>query len=106
MPSPTSMTVPTSVTDSFCSKPAISCFNTLVISATFIAIAFSALMFVLPRGGREQLPLHRFQLILHAGIDQLVIHAHHDAADDFFIDVLVDDRIFPQRLADALTDLF
>jgi hypothetical protein len=38
MPSPTSMTVPTSLTWIFCSKPAISCFRMLVISATLMAM--------------------------------------------------------------------
>jgi hypothetical protein len=38
MPSPISMTVPTSVTCSFCSNPAISRFRTFVISATLMAM--------------------------------------------------------------------
>jgi hypothetical protein len=38
MPSPTSITVPTSLTLTCCSKPAISRFSTLVISATLMAI--------------------------------------------------------------------
>src|SRR2546425_12217590 len=98
MPSPTSMTVPTSVTDSFCSKRAISCFRTLVISATLIAIAFSALDLHLgSRRGREQLVLHRLQLVFHAGIDQLVVHPHDDTTDDFVIDVLMNDRVLLQR---------
>src|SRR5438128_10946249 len=110
MPSPTSMTVPTSVTASFCSNPAISCFKTLVISATFIAIASLRLIFsihvstfnVSSRSSREHLPFHRLKLILHARIDQLIIHPQHHPPDDFLIHILMHNRILLQRLTDPL----
>src|SRR5687768_3830596 len=112
MPSPTSMTVPTSLTCTFCSKPAISCFRMLVISATLMAILI--LRFDQPRrheahevrqsnascpswlrgsnsfrAGGEQPLAHRLQLVFHAGVDQAVLHAEHQAADDVLVHVLV-----------------
>src|SRR5436190_4357349 len=122
MPSPTSMTVPTSDTCSFCSKPAISRFRTLVISATLMAISSPsvrssfrriwvediATAVAMPlsswRGG-EHLFLQRVQLRLDARVDELVLHAEDQAADDSVVDVLVDDRVLLQRTAHALADL-
>src|SRR3954452_13878983 len=103
MPSPTSITVPTSLTCTRCSKPAISCFRMLVISATLMAISemlrYSALRNEIPwyAAGtcrydwlpktiapnlllppRRQQPFaHRLELIPHARVDQPVLHPQH-----------------------------
>src|SRR3954468_16712040 len=121
MPSPTSMTVPTSLTSSRCSKPAISRFNTLVISATLMAICFSGFRVPsfgsrvgsrTPRNPRpgtrnpsksllrgDDHPLtQRRELRADRRVDQFVLHADHQAADDVFVDVLVDDRVLLQGL--------
>src|SRR3954452_24897978 len=124
MPSPTSTTVPTSLTWSRCSKPAISRFNTLVISATLMAMNSSpnqcdtetqraqrtaqsslcnlssvsvpisvssvSLCRVLFRG--NHLLSQRRELRADGRVDQFVLHADDQAADDVFVDVLVHHR--------------
>src|SRR5688572_5641824 len=109
MPSPTSMTVPTSLTWTFCSKFEISFFRTLVISATLMAIGFSmrrtfgpAATQLLFRDGSEKLLFDCLQLVLYACVDQLVTDAKHQAAHDRFVDVHVHDRIALQRGGDLL----
>ena len=42
----------------------------------------------------------------HAAVDELVLHAEHQAADDFRIDVLMHHRIALERGADALANGF
>src|SRR5436190_16078440 len=54
MPSPTSITVPTSLTCTRCSKPAISCFKMLVISATLSAISRSPVLFFTTKSRRPR----------------------------------------------------
>src|SRR5215470_9386135 len=108
MPSPTSMTVPTSDTCTFCSKLAISRFRTLLISATLIAIGSpigSLIQSHNPssfRCGREQLFLHRAQLISHRGVNELVADTDDHPADDVFVFVLVNDNFALHRAAEKL----
>src|SRR4029453_18917211 len=105
MPSPTSITVPTSLTCTRCSKEAISCFRMLVISATLMAMS-SPMNPRLLLPTRPQEPLaHRLELVADAGVDQPVFHAQHQAADDVLVDVLVHDRVLSQRLAHPLAHL-
>src|SRR5687767_4605764 len=98
MPSPTSISVPTSLTCTFCSKLLISRFRTLVISATLMAIV-SPNAFVCVRAcvrlfrcRLEKLLLHRGELVADRRVDQLVADAEDHAADDAVVDVLVHDR--------------
>src|SRR5512137_1532938 len=102
MPSPTSMTVPTSVICSFCSKSAISRFKTLVISATLIAIGLSPIRWVCFSwliSCRQQLLFHQLQLGPDAGIDQLVLHSQDQPADDPIVHLLADDGVLLQGRA-------
>src|SRR6478672_7311509 len=124
MPSPTSITVPTSLTFTCCSNSAISRFRTLVISATLMAIDLllvtrasrpcerfrhgrDARVTADLSGTRRDEPLaHGLKLRFHAGVDQLVADAHDDAADDRFVHVRVHHGLPLQRLADAALGIF
>src|SRR5438552_2125519 len=119
------MTVPTSLTCTFCWKLLISRFRTLVISATLMAMSDSiwhgrlARVLLISKKDtgespvphllwrrRQHLFLHRLELIAHRGVDQLIADAHYHAAQDRFVDVLMHDRVAAQRVADALAGLF
>src|SRR5688500_4654579 len=130
MPSPISMTVPSSLSSSFCSRPWISRLRSLVISATLMAMLLPRVsgfgfrdflkgcragMLGFPetrhpkpdtrsslRCARQQLFPHRVQLRAHAGVDEAVLHAQDESADDTIVNVFVDDRFLAKRLADAL----
>src|SRR3954453_18297949 len=86
MPSPIERTVPTSARSAAaCSMPSMRSLRILVISSGRICIDAIRSCLSL-RGGARDLSAKSFQAAVHAGVEHLVAHTQHDAADDVRVD--------------------